>query len=85
MSYGERRDLREELFNAWIARGEHDGETDNRRIISEILELRGRRARLLGYRTFADYKLEPTMAGAPSAALDLARQGLGARARPRRR
>ncbi len=71
LSYGVRRDLREELFNAWIARGEHDGETDNRRIISEILELRGRRARLLGYRTYADYKLEPTMAGAPSAALDL--------------
>jgi peptidyl-dipeptidase Dcp len=71
LSYGERRDLREELFNAWIARGEHDGETDNRRIISEILELRRRRAQLLGYRTFADYKLEPTMAGAPSAALAL--------------
>lgn len=71
LSYGERRDLREELFNAWIARGEHDGETDNRRIISEILELRRRRAQLLGYKTYADYKLEPTMAGAPSAALDL--------------
>uniref|UniRef100_UPI003F9A1336 M3 family metallopeptidase n=1 Tax=Rhodoblastus sp. TaxID=1962975 RepID=UPI003F9A1336 len=71
LSYGQRRDLREELFDAWIARGAHDGETDNRRIVSEILELRRRRAQMLGYRTFADYKLEPTMAGAPSAALNL--------------
>ena len=71
LSYGERRDLREELFNAWIARGAHDGETDNRCIVSEILELRRRRAQLLGYKTYADYKLEPTMAGAPAAALNL--------------
>ena len=71
LSYGSRRDLREELFNAWIARGEHPGATDNRPIISEILGLRRERAQLLGYRTFADYKLEPTMAGTPQAALDL--------------
>ncbi|MCI4678110.1 M3 family metallopeptidase [Rhodoblastus acidophilus] len=71
LSYGDRRDLREDLFNAWIARGEHDGATDNRRIISEILDLRRERAQMLGYKTFADYKLEPTMAGAPAAALDL--------------
>lgn len=71
LSYGERRDLREQLFNAWIARGEHAGDTDNRSIIADILDLRRRRAQLLGYRTFADYKLEPTMAGTPSAALDL--------------
>ncbi|WP_298357964.1 M3 family metallopeptidase [Rhodoblastus sp.] len=71
LSYGERRDLREQLFNAWIARGEHAGDTDNRSIIADILDLRRRRAQLLGHRTFADYKLEPTMAGSPSAALDL--------------
>jgi peptidyl-dipeptidase Dcp len=71
LNYGDRRDLREELFNAWIARGEHDGATDNRKIIGEILDLRRRRAQMLGYRTFADYKLEPTMAGAPAAALNL--------------
>jgi peptidyl-dipeptidase Dcp len=71
LSHAHRRDLREELFKAWIARGEHDGATDNRGLICEILALRNERVNLLGYATFADYKLEPTMAGAPQAALDL--------------
>jgi peptidyl-dipeptidase Dcp len=71
LSHAHRRDLREELFNAWIARGEHDGATDNRQLIADILELRRERVKLLGYATFADYKLEPTMAGKPQAALDL--------------
>jgi peptidyl-dipeptidase Dcp len=66
-----RRDLREELFKAFLARGEHDGETDNRGLISEILALRAERSQLLGYATFADFKLEPTMARTPEAALDL--------------
>ena len=71
LTHAERRDLREDLFKAWIARGAHEGATDNRGLIVEILALRQERSRLLGYATFADYKLEPTMAGAPQAALDL--------------
>jgi peptidyl-dipeptidase Dcp len=71
LSHAHRRDLREELFNAWIARGEHDGATDNRPLVAEILALRSERVKLLGYGAFADYKLEPTMAGRPTAALDL--------------
>jgi peptidyl-dipeptidase Dcp len=71
LSHGERRDLREDLFKAWIARGARSGSTDNRPLIVEILHLRQEKSQLLGYKTFADYKLEPTMAGAPQAALDL--------------
>ncbi|MCW2285220.1 peptidyl-dipeptidase Dcp [Rhodoblastus acidophilus] len=71
LSQSTRRDLREELFKAFIARGEHDGKTDNRPLIAQILALRQEKARLLGYDTFADYKLEPTMAHAPEAAAGL--------------
>ena len=71
LSHGERRDLREDLFKAWIARGAHRGPTDNRPLILDILSLRQERSQLLGYPTFADFKLEPTMAGAPQAAVDL--------------
>ena len=71
LSHGERRDLREELFKAWAARGAKGGKTDNRPLIPEILKLRQERSRLLGYPTYADFKLEPTMAGAPKAAVDL--------------
>jgi peptidyl-dipeptidase Dcp len=62
-----RRDLREQAFLAWTARGAHDGATDNRAIIAEILALREERARLLGYPSFAAFKLEPEMAKTPAA------------------
>ncbi len=61
------RPLREKAYAAWIGRGESGGATDNRAIVAEMLALRAERARLLGFRTFADYKLEPTMAKTPEA------------------
>lgn len=67
----ERRDLREDLFKEWITRGAHSGPNDNRPLTADILRLRQEKARLLGYADFAAYKLEPTMAGAPQAAIDL--------------
>jgi len=71
LSQSSRRDLREELFKAFVARGAHEGKTDNRPLIAQILALRQEKARLLGYGTFADYKLEPTMAHQPEAAVAL--------------
>ncbi len=62
-----RRDLRETAFAAWIERGAGGGETDNRGVIAETLALREERARLLGYESFAAFKLEPEMAKAPEA------------------
>ena len=62
LTFSPRRDLREQAFKAWISRGENGGASDNRAIIAEMLKLRRERARLLGYRTFADYKLDNTMA-----------------------
>jgi len=65
------RGLREIAYKAWVARGENGGATDNRSIASEILKLRGERAKLLGYEDFASFKLEPEMAKTPSAVRDL--------------
>ena len=66
-----RRDLREKLFNAFLMRGESGGATDNRAIITETLALRHERARLVGYKTYADYKLDDTMAGDTAAVYEL--------------
>ncbi len=71
LSHAERRDLREDLFNAWISRGAHVGPTDNRPLMTEIMRLRQEKALLLGYANFAQYKLERTMAAVPQAALEL--------------
>ncbi|WP_428696752.1 M3 family metallopeptidase [Stappia sp.] len=71
LQFSTRRDLREIAFNAWSARGEAEGETDNRAVIAEILALRDERAKLLGFDSFAAYKLDDTMAGTPQAVRDL--------------
>jgi len=71
LQFSSRRDLREQAFKAWIARGENEGETDNREIIAETLNLREERANLLGFDTFADFKLDDQMAKTPDAVRDL--------------
>ena len=68
LAFSDRRDLRQAAHQAWIARGAHAGPHDNRALIPEILALRAERARLLGYATFADFRLADTMAGTQAAA-----------------
>ncbi|MTJ05416.1 MAG: M3 family metallopeptidase [Sediminimonas qiaohouensis] len=69
-----RRELRETAWRAYVARGANGGDSDNRAIAAEVLALRQERAELLGYDSFADYKLETEMAGAPAAVRDLLMQ-----------
>ncbi|PZX18407.1 peptidyl-dipeptidase Dcp [Palleronia aestuarii] len=71
LQFSPRRDLREQAHAAWTARGANGGETDNRDIATEILALREERAGLLGYDSFAEFKLEPEMAKTPEAVRDL--------------
>ncbi|MGH1353900.1 MAG: M3 family metallopeptidase [Thalassovita sp.] len=65
LQFSSRRDLREQAYGAFVARGANGGETDNRKIAAEILALREERAKLLGYDSFAAYKLETEMAKTP--------------------
>ncbi|WP_306155570.1 M3 family metallopeptidase [Roseovarius sp. MMSF_3281] len=74
LQFSPRRDLREKAFRAWEARGAMGGETDNREICAEILRLREERAQLLGYESFADYKLETEMAKTPDRVRNLLMQ-----------
>src|SRR3712207_5248800 len=71
LTFSKRRDLREQAFKAWAARGDTGAATDNKAIIAEMVQLRAERARLLGYETFADFKLADTMAKTPEAVLGL--------------
>jgi len=71
LQFSSRRDLREQAFKAWIRRGEGGGATDNTAIIAEMVRLRAERAKLLGYETFADFKLADTMAKTPEAVRSL--------------
>jgi peptidyl-dipeptidase Dcp len=66
MKYSDRRDLREKLFRASSRKGNQDNAYDNKEIIRKILELKLRKAKLLGYKTHADFKLELRMAETPA-------------------
>lgn len=66
-----KRELRRKAYEAYVSRGANGGKTDNRAIAAEILKLREERAKLLGYESFAAYKLETEMAGTPEAVEDL--------------
>ena len=71
LQFSSRRDLREKIFQAWIKRGENGGTTDNRALIAEMVVLRGERAKLIGFPTYADYRLDDQMAKTPAAARKL--------------
>lgn len=62
-----RRDLREKVYRAFIARGDNGNANDNSAAIREILALREESAKLLGYPHFAAYRLEDSMAKTPEA------------------
>ena len=67
LQFAQRRDLREKVFRAFVARGDNGGPTDNKAIIAKLVRLRAERARLLGYDDFARYRLDDAMAKTPEA------------------
>ncbi len=74
LTFSSRRKLREQAFKAWLTRGEfHEGNParDNKLVAVEIMQLRLEQAQLHGYDNYADYALADTMAGNPSAVLEL--------------
>ena len=74
LCFSARRDLRETAYRAWVQRGEHHGEHNNAPLIAELLALRTEQARLLGYDSYAAYRLDDTMAKTPDAAEHLLEQ-----------
>jgi peptidyl-dipeptidase Dcp len=71
LQFSSRRDLRQKVFAAWTARGANANGHDNTSIVAETLNLRRERAGLLGYASFADWRLEPEMARTPAAVRDM--------------
>ncbi|MHC2337487.1 M3 family metallopeptidase [Bradyrhizobium sp. USDA 4454] len=63
----QRRDLREKVYKAFIARGDNGNANDNNATIVEILRLREETAKILGFPTYAAYRLEDSMAKTPEA------------------
>ena len=71
LTYSERRDLREKVWKMFINRGDNNDAKDNNALIAEILQLRAERAKLLGFKTHAHWRLENAMAKTPERAMEL--------------
>ena len=71
LTYSDRRDLRQKVWQMFVNRGDTGGPTDNNANIAKILQLRAARARLLGYPTHAHWRLENSMAKTPERAMAL--------------
>jgi peptidyl-dipeptidase Dcp len=71
LTYSARRDLREQVWRMFVNRGDNGDEHDNNATITEILQLRAERAKLLGFPTHAHWRLENAMAKTPERAMQL--------------
>lgn len=71
LTYSDQRALREKAWRMFTNRGDNGGAHDNNALITQILQLRAERAKLLGYATHAHLRLDNTMAKTPEAAMQL--------------
>jgi peptidyl-dipeptidase Dcp len=65
LTFSTRRDLREKVWRMFVMRGDSGDEHDNNATIAQILKLRKEKATLLGYPSYAHWKLEDQMAKTP--------------------
>ena len=71
LSNADDRAAREEVWRKFVSRGDNGNKNDTNSIITEILQLRAERAKLLGYKTHAHWRLEDAMAGTPEKTMEL--------------
>ncbi len=85
MSYADNRDLRHEMYEAFVTRASETGPTagqwDNGPLIPQILKLRAEAAALLGYKNYGEYALQTRMAKTVDEVMQFLRD-LAARSRP---
>lgn len=71
LTFSNRRDLREKAFQIFVDRGDNANANNNNATLVQILKLRAEKAKLLGFKTFADWSLSNTMAQKPEKTMDL--------------
>ncbi|MCP4882207.1 MAG: M3 family metallopeptidase [Flavobacteriales bacterium] len=71
LTYSTERDIRKIVWTNYYSRGDNGDEYDNKELISEILKLRRERVELLGYKNYAEWRLQDRMAKTPENAMGL--------------
>ena len=62
LQHADNRELREQIFNAYINRGNNNNENDNKEIVKKLITKRLEKAKLMGYDNYAAFALEERMA-----------------------
>lgn len=65
LTYDENRALRKKLYDAYLTRGNHGDNLDNKKVLADLVALRAKKAKLLGFKTHADLNLDNRMAKTP--------------------
>ena len=71
LTYSQKRELREEIYKAYLNRCNNGDEYDNKQLINDFIRLRTEKAHLLGYPSYADYVVDDEMAGTTDAVYKL--------------
>ena len=68
LQYAKNRALREKLYRGYFMRANNGNEFDNKEYIKKIIDLRIKKAQLLGYKSYAAYVIDDNMAKTPQKA-----------------
>jgi len=71
LTFADDRALREKVWRAFVGRGDNGGASDTNEIIAKIVKLRADRAKLLGFKNHAEWRMQDTMAKTPASAMAL--------------
>tara|TARA_B100000508_G_scaffold140678_1_gene142807 strand:+ start:7069 stop:9246 length:2178 start_codon:yes stop_codon:yes gene_type:complete len=71
LTYSTERDLRKQVWTNYYSRGDNGDEYDNNELIAEILRLRRKKVEILGYKNYAEWRLQDRMAKTPENAMAL--------------
>ncbi len=71
LKYSDERSLRKQVWTNYYSRGDNGDDYDNNQIIADILKLRRERVELLGYKNYAEWRLQDRMAKTPENAMAL--------------
>ncbi len=74
IQYADNRELRKEIYDAYINQGNNNDEYDNKEILKKIINLRVQRSQLLGYENHASLRTENRMAQNPERVFNLLNQ-----------
>ena len=71
LTHSTNRELRKQVWENYYSRGDNGDAYDNNKLIAKILKLRRERVELLGYKNYAEWRLQDRMAKTPENAMNL--------------